>query len=130
MIFAFQMSASSLRQLSIFNEPAWADASPASNANAATSAPIAALNVRLMLRSLVRAFALDPADACAAHRIVYPAFRSSQPRDGFAHADDTAGNQDCRLDLAAGLAQRRIRFGIADAGDCCDDPARPLAQFR
>src|SRR5881227_1517981 len=105
MIFEFQMSASSLRQLSIFNEPAWADASPASNANAASSAPVAALNVRLMLRSLVRAFALDPVGccACAPQRVVYPAFCSSEPRDGFAHAADTAGNQDGRLDLAVGL---------------------------
>src|SRR3954468_11453040 len=111
MIFAFQMSASSLRQLSIFSVPASVAASPVSNAIAATLAPSAALNVRVMLTSLVRAQPLvdplsSPRAAREAQRVVNPSVRRREPCHGFAHADTAAGDQDRRLDVAAGLAQR------------------------
>src|SRR5882672_642636 len=102
MIFEFQISASSLRQLSIFSEPASAAASPANKAIAATPAPTAPLNVRFMLSSLARALALggsvlSPRGARRAQRVINPSIRRCEPCHGFAHADAAAGDQDRRL---------------------------------
>src|SRR6266704_2693483 len=89
---SIQMSASSLRQLSIFSEPASVAASPANNATAATPATTAPLNVRFMLSSLARALALggsvlSPRGAREAQRVINPSFRCCEPCHGFAHAD-------------------------------------------
>src|SRR5258708_96781 len=135
MIFEFQISASSLRQLSIFSEPASAAASPANNAAAATPAPTAPLNVCFILSSLARAFALGgfaltPRGARKAQRVINPSFARCERCHGFAQADTAAGDQDRRLDLATGLAKRGFRLGLADAGDHGDDSERAVAQFR
>src|SRR3569832_1519022 len=72
----------------------------------------------------------DPADRRAAQGIIDTAFRGGEARDGFAHAADAAGNQDRWLNLAARLAKRALRFGVADARDRGDDSACTFAQFR
>src|SRR5947199_3861881 len=99
MIFEFQMSASSLRQLSIFNEPASVAASPASNVTAATPAPTAPLNVRFMLSSLARAFALggsalSPRRAREPQRVINPLSRRRPPCHGFVTPCPATGDQD------------------------------------
>jgi len=41
----------------------------------------------------------------------------------------TRGRSGSGLDLAAGLAKRGFRYGIADAGDNGNDSERAVAQF-
>mgnify|MGYP003693653559 CR=1 FL=1 len=54
---------------------------------------------------------------------------AARPCHGFAHGDDASGDQDRRFDLAAGLAKRGVRFGLADTGDHANDSSARSRNF-
>src|SRR5271165_1325358 len=130
----FQMSASSLRQLSIFSEPAWAATSPVSNAARATPPRIHAIPVFILPSSLAGLHARARIDI----RIRAPEARQNPGKVAAAFCDkrirsrriETAGRGGDRdghvvLRLVQGGGSR----GLSDRGQPRDDALGAGSQF-